>query len=438
MEGARLGLFHDLLLMAKVFSTLGYAVTPQVKERIGFETSCGLADGSLPEPAGSLGDTEPRGEDEECDVVIVGSGAGGAVAAATLAEAGLDVVLLEAGDHYNRDSYPSEPLDAIASALPRRRADDRRGPAADSPSRLARVVGGGSAAGPRRSSGRRRGRGGDRLERVARVAVAVVVAAGLEHERRRARPRPGSPRRPRRRRRSRRSPRRIPRPRPRGSVSPERAGRLGQRAVGEAAADLEADPLLDLGRRPRSRGWRRPSPSAAGRGGGRSASPPCLRRKSSRAPASRRLKRQGNGSHSKARSPSRSRRRTRGETEARNSATGPETSTSRSAAGRPSMPGAIAAQIALRVRCSAAESPGERLQPGVGGPADPAGQRPEPEREQREEAVDEEVEQVDEDVLVEEEEAERGERGGGLAGREHQQQRRGSGRRRSGRPGRCR
>ncbi|HWW67284.1 MAG TPA: GMC family oxidoreductase [Solirubrobacterales bacterium] len=115
MEGSRFGLHHDLLLMAKVFSTLGYAVTPQVKERIGFETSCALADGSLPEPAGSLGDIEPQGDGEECDVVIVGSGAGGAVAAATLAEAGLDVIVLEAGDHYDRDSYPSEPLDAIAS-----------------------------------------------------------------------------------------------------------------------------------------------------------------------------------------------------------------------------------------------------------------------------------------------------------------------------------
>ena len=61
MEGSRLGLFHDLLLMAKVFSTLGYAVTPQVKERIGFETTCGLADGSLPEPAGLARRHDPSG-----------------------------------------------------------------------------------------------------------------------------------------------------------------------------------------------------------------------------------------------------------------------------------------------------------------------------------------------------------------------------------------
>jgi choline dehydrogenase-like flavoprotein len=54
----------------------------------------------------------PRGFDEGCDVVIVGSGAGGAVMAALLAESGLRVIVLEEGPYYRPSEYqtfkPSE------------------------------------------------------------------------------------------------------------------------------------------------------------------------------------------------------------------------------------------------------------------------------------------------------------------------------------------
>src|SRR5262245_15541155 len=57
LEGSRVPFHHDLLLLAKILATLGYAVTAPVQERIGFEIGCELADGTLPEPAGNLGDT---------------------------------------------------------------------------------------------------------------------------------------------------------------------------------------------------------------------------------------------------------------------------------------------------------------------------------------------------------------------------------------------
>ena len=53
MEGSSFRLHHELLLMAKIFSTLGYAAIPAVEERIGIETSCRLADGT-PARAGRL------------------------------------------------------------------------------------------------------------------------------------------------------------------------------------------------------------------------------------------------------------------------------------------------------------------------------------------------------------------------------------------------
>ena len=41
-----------------------------------------------------------------CDVLVIGTGAGGASAAATLADAGVDVLMLEEGPHVPADVAP--------------------------------------------------------------------------------------------------------------------------------------------------------------------------------------------------------------------------------------------------------------------------------------------------------------------------------------------
>jgi long-chain-alcohol oxidase len=49
----------------------------------------------------------------DCDVCVVGSGAGGGVAAAVLAEAGLDVIVLEAGGHHEEADFDGAELDGL-------------------------------------------------------------------------------------------------------------------------------------------------------------------------------------------------------------------------------------------------------------------------------------------------------------------------------------
>ncbi len=58
--------------------------------------------------------TQPdHGFYENADVVIVGSGAGGAVAAKELAEAGLKVIVLEEGEHFDRRDFSGPPPERL-------------------------------------------------------------------------------------------------------------------------------------------------------------------------------------------------------------------------------------------------------------------------------------------------------------------------------------
>jgi long-chain-alcohol oxidase len=80
-------------------------------DAIGYAGPLGPLEGAPPK---ALTTTEPGPDGQlDCDVVIVGSGAGGGAAAGVLAAAGLDVVVVEAGDYYDDRDFEGSELGAF-------------------------------------------------------------------------------------------------------------------------------------------------------------------------------------------------------------------------------------------------------------------------------------------------------------------------------------
>jgi choline dehydrogenase-like flavoprotein len=80
-------------------------------DAIGYDGPLGQLDSAAPKRL----NVTPIADDVQldCDVVIVGSGAGGGAAAGVLAGAGLDVIVVESGDYYDDEDFDGSELGAI-------------------------------------------------------------------------------------------------------------------------------------------------------------------------------------------------------------------------------------------------------------------------------------------------------------------------------------
>jgi hypothetical protein len=121
---------RGLLVMLKTLCVSAYTANPEVARAIGFTESC--LDESPPRTGPRLrpiawpdiaGDVTVR-----ADVVVIGSGAGGAVVAKELAERGIRVVVLEEGAYFTQEDFRA-PIGERMRTLYRDGGTRRPGPA---------------------------------------------------------------------------------------------------------------------------------------------------------------------------------------------------------------------------------------------------------------------------------------------------------------------
>ena len=113
IESGRLSLRRDLTVGLKALISLAYFSTPEVAATIKYD-GLPLVPVTHEKPSQRLPVTSypdiADGARDEADVVIVGTGAGGAVAAYELASAGLSVIMVEEGGPFSRDDFTGRPV----------------------------------------------------------------------------------------------------------------------------------------------------------------------------------------------------------------------------------------------------------------------------------------------------------------------------------------
>ncbi len=117
-ESSKVSLLREILAMLKVLTSIGYGRQPAVQNAIGYSARCATSSGEDPPlPVAKL-DPEKLGcvnSDMEFDAVVVGSGAGGAVAAYEIASLGHSVAIIEDGSYYDSRSFSQDPIFALSN-----------------------------------------------------------------------------------------------------------------------------------------------------------------------------------------------------------------------------------------------------------------------------------------------------------------------------------
>lgn len=117
LQDGRFALGRDLVLLLKAMASFGYSRDQRVLDALGIRARCEV-NGEQPAPAAPPLEAAdlaapPDGAVERCEVVVVGSGASGAALARVLAESGVAVIVLEAGEYHDSRTYTTDPLEAL-------------------------------------------------------------------------------------------------------------------------------------------------------------------------------------------------------------------------------------------------------------------------------------------------------------------------------------